>query len=227
MPSLALLLRFGVALVALSLLFVPGRPPLAQAAPASARSAAVTPVMATSAPAVPAAAESLPALVLIVRHAEKVDESADPALSAAGQARAIALAQALEDAGVAHVIVTHRQRTRLTAAPLLEALGLTPEVVGFGADMEAHVRDVAAAVRRQAGKVVLVVGHSNTVPMIVHALGGPRLPDLCDARYGALFAVVPGPAGGSAGTRSGRVVVSSFGVPDPPSALNCAGMVPR
>jgi phosphohistidine phosphatase SixA len=160
-----------------------------------------------------------PVLVLVVRHAEKVDDSADPALSDAGAARAAALAQALEDAEVDHVIVTHRQRTRLTAAPLLTMRGLEPEVVAFGADMTAHVEALAAAVRRQAGRVVLVVGHSNTVPLLVHALGGPRQGDLCDARYGALFAVVPGaPA---------RVVVSSYGVPDPPSALHCAGMVPR
>jgi len=163
-----------------------------------------------------------PALVLVVRHAEKVDNSDDPALSALGTARADALADALADAGVAHVIVTHRQRTRLTAAPLMISLGLEPEVVAFGRDMDEHVRNVAAAVRRQAGKVVLVVGHSNTVPMIVHALGGPRMPDLCDARYGGLFAVVPREEGAPAG-----VVVSSFGVPDPPEALSCAGMVPR
>lgn len=171
---------------------------------------------------VQAQAASAPALVLVVRHAEKVDNSDDPALSAIGSARAEALAEALADAGVGHVIVTHRQRTRLTAAPLMAALGLEPEVVAFGRDMEEHVRAVAAAVRRQVGQVVLVVGHSNTVPMIVHALGGPRMPDLCDARYGGLFAVVPGAAGAPA-----RVVVSSFGVPDPPEALSCAGMVPR
>lgn len=162
-----------------------------------------------------------PALVLVVRHAEKADNSDDPVLSAAGEARALALAEALSDADVDHVIVTHRQRTRLTAAPLLSVRGLTPEVVPFGRDMAEHVAAVAAAVRRRAGEVVLVVGHSNTVPAIVHALGGPRLPHLCDARYGALFALVPGEPG------QGRLVVSAFGTPDPPSALSCAGMVPR
>jgi broad specificity phosphatase PhoE len=170
----------------------------------------------------PTSASAPPALVLVVRHAEKVDNSDDPALSAIGTARAAALAAALADAQVGHVIVTQRQRTRLTAAPLLAARGLEPEVVPFGRSMEEHVREVAAAVRRQAGKVVLVVGHSNTVPMIVHALGGPRAPDLCDARYAALFAVVPDAVGAPAG-----VVVSSFGVADPPAAVSCAGMVPR
>lgn len=178
---------------------------------------AIRPAVAQSAP-VPSAG---PSLVLVVRHAEKADNSDDPVLSAAGTARAEALAEALRDARVDHVIVTHRQRTRLTAGPVLAARGLTPEVVPFGRSMTEHVAAVAEAVRRRRGEVVLVVGHSNTVPMIVHALGGPRLPDLCDARYAALFAVVPGAPEG------GRLVVSSFGAADPPTALTCAGMVPR
>ncbi len=163
-----------------------------------------------------------PALVLIVRHAEKADNSNDPPLSAAGQARAQAYAEAMSDANVEHVIVTHRQRTLQTAQPLATARGLTAEVVPFGSNMNEHVQLVADAIRRQAGKVVLVVGHSNTVPMIVHALGGPKMPDLCDARYAALFAVVPGSPGESA-----RVVVSSVGAPDAPDALSCGGMTPR
>lgn len=171
---------------------------------------------------VPHIARAQPALVLVVRHAEKADNSNDPVLSAAGNARAEALAEALADAGVEHVIVTQRQRTRLTAAPLMAQRGLTPETIGFGADMAAHVADIAAAVRKHTGKVVLVVGHSNTVPAIVHALGGPKMPDLCDARYAALFAVVPGAEGSNA-----RVVVSSVGAADPPGSERCAGMTPR
>jgi phosphohistidine phosphatase SixA len=166
-------------------------------------------------------AAGAPSLVLVVRHAEKADNSDDPVLSPAGEARARRLAEALADARVAHVIVSQRQRTRLTAAPLLAARGLTPEVVPFGRDMAAHAAAVAEAVRRRPGQVVLVVGHSNTVPMIVRALGGPALPDLCEARYAALFAVVPGTAGGAG------VVVSSVGTPDPPEAMACPGMVPR
>ncbi len=172
--------------------------------------------------ALPHTAVAQPALVLVVRHAEKADNSNDPILSSAGTARAEAIAEALSGAHVDHVIVSQRQRTRLTAAPLMAARGLQPEVIGFGADMAAHVAEIAAAVRKQAGKVVLVVGHSNTVPAIVHALGGPKKPDLCDARYASLFAVVPGAVGSPA-----RVVVSSVGASDPPGAEHCAGMVPR
>ncbi len=164
----------------------------------------------------PAAAEAPPALVLVVRHAEKADNSSDPVLSAQGSARGDALAKALEHIRIDHVIVTPLQRTRLTAASTMTAYGLQPEVVGLGPDMATHIANIAAAVRRQSGKVVLVVGHSNTVPAIVHALGGPKLPDLCETYFGALFTVMPSAPGAPA-----RVVVSNYGIPDPPGADRC------
>lgn len=172
----------------------------------------------------PAPLIAQPRVVFVVRHAEKADNSDDPVLSAAGTARAQALAAALEHAEIGHVIVTHRQRTRLTADPVVQRRGLTPEVISFGAaGAEAHIAAIVAAIQRQDDKAVLVVGHSNTVPRIVHALGGPHMPDLCDARYAALFTVVPSRRGATAPS----VTVSSFGAPDPPGAESCAGMMPR
>lgn len=186
-------------------------------APSSFLLAATLLVVSVSMPAVAdAQAPAPPALVLVVRHAEKADNSSDPVLSAIGMARAEALAAALSNAAVDHVIVTPLKRTRLTAGPLIDARGLEPEVIGFGADMASHIANIAAAARRQSGKVVLVVGHSNTVPAIVHALGGPKMPDLCDSRYAAMFAVIPGATGTTA-----RVAVSNVGEADPPGSDKC------
>lgn len=53
---------------------------------------------------------------------------------------------------------------------------------------DAHVG--ADAVRRHAGRTVLMVGHGNTIPAIITALGGPKLADLCDAQYSMLFTLV-------------------------------------
>ena len=71
--------------------------------------------------AVPAQAQKA---VFLVRHAEKVDESEDPLLSAAGKARARALARSLRTAGVKAIYVTQYKRTGLTAAPLAAAAGI-------------------------------------------------------------------------------------------------------
>ena len=154
-------------------------------------------------------------LVLLVRHGEKAAAPADdPPLNEAGMARAQALKAALADAGVQHVIATPRRRTGDTARPLAEARGLTTELVPLTAGAT-HIAAVAEAVRRRAGEVVLVVGHSNTVPAIVGALGGPKLPDLCDAQYATLY-VLAVPARGPA-----RLVRSQYGVADPADAASC------
>jgi broad specificity phosphatase PhoE len=171
----------------------------------------------------PLAAQAQPATVVLVRHGEKAPAPAgDPPLSAEGEARAEALARVLADAHVDAVITTELVRTRSTAAPLVRARGLTPIVVAAGRDVKAHAQATAAAVRaRPAGEVVLVVGHSNTLPAIVAALGGPAMPELCDQEYATLMVLElrsDGPA---------RLIRASFGAPDAPADVAChRGMRP-
>ena len=169
--------------------------------------------------AAPAALHAQATTVILVRHAEKAPAPAsDPLLSEAGTARANALAEALADAGVQAVITTPFQRTRLTAATLTTKLGVTPQAVAVS---PTHVADVAAAVRAHKGKTVLVVGHSNTIPAIVGALGGPKLADLCDAQYGQLFTLVIPEQG------TPTLVRSQYGAPDAPAAGDCTRNMAR
>jgi len=161
-------------------------------------------------------------LVFIVRHAEKANATEqDPSLSDSGRARAVALAVALRDAGVSDVLVTPRKRTHETAAVVTQARQLTAHVVPFGASTPDHAAGVAAAVRKAKGNAVLVVGHSNTVTLIVAALGGPRLPDLCDAEYANLF-IVRLPVRGAP-----TFVRAHFGAPDPANAGTCEAAMMR
>jgi len=174
----------------------------------------------------PSAGQSAPSapMVIVVRHAEKAPVPGnDPPLSAAGEARARALAAALRDAGVAAIITTQWQRTGLTAAPLVAALRVTPTVVAAGGpDVAKHAAAVAAAARRTRG-TVLVVGHSNTVGPLVAALGGPAGVTLCDAQYATMHVVLPAAAAGGAA----RLVRSSYGAPDPAVDARCAVAVGR
>jgi broad specificity phosphatase PhoE len=136
--------------------------------------------------ATPAVASAQKAVIL-VRHAEKVDDSEDPLLSPAGVARAAALARQLGRAGISQIFVTQFQRTQLTAAPLAAALKLTPVVVT--ANTTAPLVD---RIRRDhANDVVLVVGHSNTVPALIKQFGHPELLTIADDEYDALFVLVP------------------------------------
>jgi broad specificity phosphatase PhoE len=159
-----------------------------------------------------------PSTVILVRHAERATEPAgDPVLTEAGTQRALALLEALRGTRVTAVVTTHLQRTQLTAKPLADANGLSFIVVRAGGPTPAHVDSVAAAVRRRpAGDVVLVVGHSNTIPAIVGALGGPKLPDLCDGQYSMLY-VLEFPAAGAP-----RFIEARYGAPDAPDAGACS-----
>jgi len=161
-------------------------------------------------------------LVVLVRHAERApDPGDDPPISEIGKARARALAETLTPANVGAVVTTSRRRTTETAQPLLDARGLVPEIVSVDSGLAAQVANVTAAVRRHRGAVVLVVGHSNTVPAIVHALGGPPLSDLCDTSFSTMFVMeLPGDA--ASGTeRAPRLIRTHYGAPDPPGADDC------
>ncbi len=126
--------------------------------------------------------------VFLVRHAEKVDNSDDPALSAAGEHRARALADSLER--VDAILVTPYQRTGLTAQPLAARLALTPTVVSLNGGYDSLVTRTAQQVQAlPAGSHVLVVGHSNTTTAVIRALGAAPVADIPDCRYGQLFVV--------------------------------------
>lgn len=131
-------------------------------------------------------------LIVLVRHGEKAKTGgSDPALSAEGQARAVALAGVVAQAGIQHILVTEYRRTGETAAVVAERAHLVPEVVKVGKmPVPDHARAVAQALDAlPAGSAALVVGHSNTIPHIVGQLSGTPLTDLADDEYSTLFVV--------------------------------------
>jgi broad specificity phosphatase PhoE len=119
-------------------------------------------------------------VVYVVRHAERADGSEDSQLSAAGEQRAQLLAELLRDARITHIHTTDFRRTRATAAPIAQATGLTPSL--YDDDLGA----LAARVRAQPGRH-LVVGHSNTIPVIASALGGERGELVAQEEYDRLY----------------------------------------
>jgi len=163
------------------------------------------------------AVSAQPSTIILVRHAEKAANPAnDPELTRAGQDRARDLAASLADAHVTTVFATQFKRTQSTARPVAEAAGQTTIIIPATSDPKAHADSVAANVRHTAaGGVVLIVGHSNTIPLIIAALGGPRLPDLCDEEYGNLF-VLEMPASGPP-----RLIRGKYGSPDPSDSDKC------
>lgn len=133
-------------------------------------------------------------VVFVVRHAERADSGGaaagmmanDPGLSAAGQARAESLARLLRDAKLSDIFITEYRRTAETAAPLARALRLEPARV-----KAAEVARLAQRIAAAAGNV-LVVGHSNTVPELLDALGATERVSIAEQEFDNLFLVVQG-----------------------------------
>ena len=111
-----------------------------------------------------------PDAVILLRHAERESSATDSLLSERGRLRAEGLVKALKDANIKAILTSDVQRAKDTATPLARALKITPEVV--------QAQDYARfrkQIMRANGGTVLVIGHSNTVPKIIEALGGPAV----------------------------------------------------
>ncbi len=138
-------------------------------------------------------ASAEPPAIFLVRHAERADAGGgaqkDPDLSETGRARAQALAETLRDAKISVIYTTEFHRTQETAKPLAEQLGLQPRIVAAN-----ETKKLLAAVARDEGNV-LIVGHSNTLPEMMQALGIAEPPTLGEHEYDDLFVILhpPGP----------------------------------
>lgn len=125
--------------------------------------------------------------VIVVRHGEKADDGKDPALSIVGEVRAERLAGMLMPSGVSAIYTTQFRRTQLLAQPLAKRIGVRPTVVA-AADGDALIRQIQA---HRVAETVLVVGHSNTVPGIIKALGVKEEVKVADDEYDNVFVIVP------------------------------------
>ncbi len=119
--------------------------------------------------------------VYLARHAEKVAEKANPALSPAGRARADALRDLLHDEPLTVVYSTPYKRTRQTAQPTATDHDLP--VLSYEPDEPPAPALLAA----ESGTAALVVGHSNTVPDLIKALGGSQVLPIGHDEYGDLW----------------------------------------
>jgi broad specificity phosphatase PhoE len=130
--------------------------------------------------------EAEPATVFLVRHAEKTGEEKDPGLTESGVARAADLATTLRDAGIEYILSSDYRRTRDTAIPLAETLGVSIEIY--------DPRDLPGLATRLAelGGRVLVVGHSNTTPAVAELLGGESGPPIDEAEHDRLYVLSMG-----------------------------------
>jgi phosphohistidine phosphatase SixA len=128
-------------------------------------------------------------VIFIVRHAEKASSGGnDPTLSPQGKKRAEALAHILQDSQITSVFVTQFKRTQRTAAPTATAAHVTPTVL--------PANDIGALVEKLHSLKgnALVVGHTNTIPDLVKALGIATPVSIPEDDYAEIFVVLLGDA---------------------------------
>ena len=124
--------------------------------------------------------------VSLLRHAEREAAGSDPSLSAAGRRRSKLLADMLAGSAIGAIFTSEFKRTKETAAPIAQRLGLSP--VEIDDDITAAANQV-----RSASERVLVVGHSDTVPALISELGGPQV-TIPDTAFDRLFVLHVGAA---------------------------------
>lgn len=141
-------------------------------------------------------------IIFVTRHAERATPATpmpthsvdlgivaakaanDSELSLAGYARAQILATMLRDANVTAIYTTEYKRTQETAAPLARSIGLQTTIVPAK-----ETAELIAKLKKAQGNV-LVVGHSNTVPEIIKALGVNAQVTITDSDYDNLFVLI-------------------------------------
>ncbi len=119
-----------------------------------------------------------PPELLLLRHLHKQNGD-NPALSLCGQAQAEVLKQQLAGLTIRQVWHTPYQRTTQTAE-LIASPGATFHL--YDAKQPTSIKTQILA----ANDTVLVVGHSNTIPVLVEALSGEKV-QMKETDYGTLY----------------------------------------
>jgi 2,3-bisphosphoglycerate-dependent phosphoglycerate mutase len=134
--------------------------------------------------------------IILVRHAEKIDESKDAALSEAGADRAKHLQFVLSSLPLDAVYATPYQRTINTVRPIAEQKSLS---------IESYSPDTLWLFSQKLfdspDKYILVSGHSNTTPELAnHLMGDSLYLDIAKEDYTNIFII----------NLLGRKVISNF-----------------
>lgn len=125
---------------------------------------------------------AVPSDIYLVRHAEKLKSADnDPELSPCGVAQAKAMAK-LIPAALTTIYHSGYQRTQQTA----ELIGVTQQKAKLQPYNPTDLTSLAAVIQQQ-DSALLVVGHSNTTPELIHLLSKLAAPKMTEQDYGMVY----------------------------------------
>ena len=113
----------------------------------------------------------------LIRHAEKVrtnKSDRDPTLNEKGIIRALNWKEYFINKDISKIYSTNYKRTLETVKPIQEAIGLTAILYSPSSI------DYKDFISSNEGEVVLIVGHSNTIPNFVNELINDQVYDQID-----------------------------------------------
>ena len=113
----------------------------------------------------------------LIRHAEKVrtnKSDRDPALNEQGIIRALNWKEYFINKDISKIYSTNYKRTLETVKPIKEAIGLTAILYSPSSI------DYKDFISSNEGEVVLIVGHSNTIPNFANELINDQVYDQID-----------------------------------------------
>ncbi|MEA1882683.1 MAG: histidine phosphatase family protein [Candidatus Marinimicrobia bacterium] len=127
-----------------------------------------------------------PESVYLIRHAEKqiIKGEKDPELTRGGFKRAAALADSLGNIQNGVIYSSEFKRTQQTVNPLAATWG-TKVNIHTANDPEGQIQRAL----KHCGKMVIIAGHSNTVPNLISLFGIEKPVVIPDDQYGELYLI--------------------------------------
>jgi phosphohistidine phosphatase SixA len=122
--------------------------------------------------------------IYLIRHAEKLQEKDDPALTQCGEFRAKQLASILENAKIKKIYSTRYKRTMATASPL--ALQQKLAINSYAPN---KLEQLAWQLIKEKENAV-VFGHSNTTPQLAELLSKTMVESISEKQYRGIYQVV-------------------------------------
>jgi len=128
-----------------------------------------------------------PFTIYLIRHSEKVidvNNLKDPPLTELGKLRSESLVDFFASTAIDRIYSSNYLRTRETARPLSEARELNTEI--YNANKLKEFTDLLLARKEDA----VVIGHSNTTPLVARQLTGMELFGIPDNDYSRIYQVI-------------------------------------
>jgi broad specificity phosphatase PhoE len=123
-------------------------------------------------------------VIFLVRHADRASNEPDSVLSKGGEERAQCLVHVLKDASINAIFTSEFKRTQQTAGPVASEFHIEPKIIP-----RANTAELVKELKASKSFPILVVAHSETLPLIVQQLGAGTIAQPGALEYDKLFVV--------------------------------------